>query len=340
MVLVVKILILFIIGLILTYQVNAHGKHDDIKFDSALNTGVDALVEEVNKDLMRAKQPGFSYLYDSAHDSLEGKVSLENGDAKALLTWARVLQHEHRFDVAKKYLNKSVLLDNKNINAFLLLARVHLATREYQLAKRACLNLVGLSDVVTSSICLLEAASYDGALDSSYKQLQRIVAQQALSDVQSQWAALVLADMAYRLFLAAESEMWLDKHFTKDDTHYLIEWADIKIELGKAQLVLDVLAPIVKKLKHTEDGLLLRLALAEKRFGQEKYWQLTADKRFAHLEDRQDVHHAGDMARYYLYVSANTERALYWAELNWQQVQEPKDRVLLERAQREYKRTD
>jgi hypothetical protein len=62
-------------------------------------------------------------------------------------------------------------------------------------------------------------------------------------------------------------------------------------------------------------------------------WQQRMKQRVKLRELRQDKHHAADLARYYLDIDANGQKALYWAKINWQQAQEYKDLELLKRAQ-------
>ncbi len=295
-------------------------------------------LEELEFYLQGAARPGHAHWYALAERVLAQSADDAFDDPRWLLARARVVQHRHHFDRAETLLHRVLAIDGDNVNAHLMLARIHLIRRDHAAARRACLNLVGHSDLLTSAICLLEVSGLDGQLSESYHQLSGIVRARQLDHRQLAWASQVLADMAYRLDRAEASERWLDAGLhASNDVSYLAAWADIKLERGKARRVLAQIIPLVPQPARAEDALLLRLALAERAVNraqgdQSRLWRHRADARFARREQSGDRHHAGDMARYYLDLADQPRKALQWAEINWRQVREPRDFILLERA--------
>jgi len=79
---------------------------------------------------------------------------------------------------------------------------------------------------------------------------------------------------------------------------------------------------------------LLRLAIAEKKLNKTgKKWQNLMAQRVTLREVRKDTFHASDLAKYYLDVQPNRDKALYWAHINWQQAKMSADEQLLIQAQ-------
>lgn len=50
-------------------------------------------------------------------------------------------------------------------------------------------------------------------------------------------------------------------------------------------------------------------------------------------EIRQDTFHASELAKYYINIQPNPDKALYWANINWQQAKMSMDQQLLKDAQ-------
>lgn len=104
---------------------------------------------------------------------------------------------------------------------------------------------------------------------------------------------------------------------------------------GNYQTILNTLPTLVTDKQNLEDALLLRLAIAEQSYNEHSgnQWQTLMAQRVALRELRQDRFHASDLAHYYLDINKQPEKALYWAEINWQQAKLDADQQLLTRAQ-------
>lgn len=305
------------------------------------SSSLDAAITVSEGLLARASQPGQSYLYSVAKATVAPWVKNDVENALLWVTWARILQNKHDFNGAKKSLAKALLLEPNNINAHLIMARIHLIHREYNSAEQSCQALIRSGDFISASVCKLEVQGHQGKLEQSYSGLKKIAESLPQSDPKQGWVGAVLADMAVRQGLWVESESLLDSHYDENELSVLIEWADVKLKLKKYDEVDKKLTSIDRRLPTSEDALLVRLAIAEIELNKAQLtsppntqWQKRVKERMELRELRQDLYHASDLTLFYLDIEPSAEKALYWAEVNWQQAQEYKDQRLLERARR------
>lgn len=286
-----------------------------------------------NAYLAQAPQPGEAHFYGLAQSLLKPFILNGTDNVKIWMAWAQVQQHQHAFDDAQTALRHVLEREPNNINAHLLAARIYLIKSDPVSARTACLKLLGHADLLTTSACTLEAISFQGDLTSVYKQLTQLVERHGLpQDERGPWLTQVLADMAMRLNDPAAAEKWLEQQdIAGASVNFLGQWADVQMSLNQPQNVLRVLQPLVEKATVIDDALLLRLALAEHTLAGQR-WQNQLHARMAQREQRADTQHASELARYYLDLNPQPQRALHWAQVNWQSAQEDSDRKLLERA--------
>jgi tetratricopeptide (TPR) repeat protein len=293
-------------------------------------------LETVREFIEQGQYPGESdYRYGRAKTWLQSQL-IKNKEASVelLYLYARVLQHQHQFDDALKYLDEALTLDPTSTNSWLLKSNIHIVQGDADLAKRACLAMLGSANIMVLSACALDVASQDGQLDKSYQELNRLYTSQGLADSpEQQWIVQMLADMALRNDMPVAAEKHLESFDLETaSVSILALWADTQLALLKYDQVLIRLAPIVNAHPIKDDALLLRLTLAEKAYSKLPYWQNIFAQRVALRELRNDSLHAAELARYYLDVNIKPEKALYWAEINWQVAQQYGDRKLLDRA--------
>jgi len=257
--------------------------------------------------------------------------------AKNSYLYARVLQREHQFSASLEVLNTLLLKYPNQVNARLLQANTLMVQGNFIAAKNSCLSLLGHSDLKTISICALDAQSQEQQLEQSYKTLalfmvKRDKHQNDDNSSQSQWGYQVLAEMALRLNQPVVALKYFESVSLPTAPVSLITlWADIQLSLGNIEQVLQKLPILADKIESIEDSLLLRLAIAELTTT-EKKWQNMMEKRVKLREIRQDSYHAADLARYYLDVKQEPEKAKYWAKINWSQAKMANDKALLARA--------
>jgi tetratricopeptide (TPR) repeat protein len=300
-------------------------------------------LKSVREFIEQGQYPGESdYRYGRAKTWLQSQLTQDKKVSTELLyLYARVLQHQHQFDGALKYLNEALALDPKDTNSWLLKSNIHMVQGDSDLAKQACLAMLGHTNIIVLTACALDVASQDGQLDDSYKQLNRLSTSKGLAKSPEQkWIAHMLADMALRNDMSVAAEKHLESFDLKTaSVSILALWADTQLALLKYDQVLIRLAPIVNAHPIKDDALLLRLTIAEKASSKLPYWQNIFAQRVALRELRNDSLHAAELARYYLDVNIKPEKALYWAEINWQVAQQYGDRTLLDRANNLWQKT-
>lgn len=297
---------------------------------------VASVVQLANQYLAQAAQPGQSRLYGVAEALLKPLIEKNTQDFSVLLAWAQVQQHQHRFGVAQDVLQKILAQQPDNLTANLLAARLQLIQGDAIAAQAICLRLLGHADLLTLSVCTLEARSTLGAkeLGDSYVQLQEIVNSQGLPDDERQvWIMQILADMAQRLDKPQAAIDYLNTLTSSNSLSVWVQWADAQLALKSYQRVMDQLTPLVNTNTAADDALLVRLAIAEKNLVSATRWQDQVRQRMTLRELRDDQAHAADLAIYYLDVAPDAQKAVHWAERNWQQAREASDKQLLLRAQ-------
>jgi len=311
---------------------------------------VDQAIKTSENLLARANQPGRSGLYSLADSSLSPWLKKDTENALLWITWARIQQQKHDFDGAIESLNNALKLEPKNINAHLIMARIHVIQQRFELANKSCIELINSGDLLAGSICKFEVASHQGLLKESYDSLKRLVSSLPETNSKKAWAISNLSEMAARQELwqereawldliytendIREREAWLDLIYTENDISILVDWADAKLKLKKYHEVSNKLSAIVERAPSSEDAILIKLALAEKHLNNNEtnIWKQRVKKRIELREKRGDLYHASDLAIYYLDIEPNSQKALKWAEINWQQAREYKDETLLIRA--------
>ncbi|HEY6529708.1 MAG TPA: tetratricopeptide repeat protein [Cellvibrionaceae bacterium] len=286
--------------------------------------------------MQQAMLPGQSNLYGRAQAVLAPVMAKHPASAEFWLTWAQLLQHQHQFSSAKQALDEVFARDPHNVTASLLAARIALIQGNAAQAKRHCISLLGRSELVTVSACALEAASYSdkASLQSSYAQLRQLATGTFADAEQGIWLQQILADMALRLDQPQAALNHLTPMPAQASVSLWSQWAGVQLALHNYEELLSTLGTLVRALSDQDDALLVRLALAEKRLSPGEYnWQQLITEKIHLREQRGDTQHAADMCLFYLDISPDPQKALQWAKQNWQQAQEPADRILLARAQ-------
>lgn len=288
-----------------------------------------------NNYLAMAGLPGQSRLYGLAQAALKPLIENKTDSTQVWLAWAQVLQHQHAFDEALSAIAKVTEQEPKNINANLLAARIYLIQDKPAQARQACLKLLGYADLLTTGACILEITSHQpGELSSSYDELIKLVKREGFpTDERGPWLAQVLADMAMRQENLKAAEGWLTPQLNNATVNYLAQWADTQLAQGLNEKVISYLSSIVTSASEVDDLLLLQLSIAEKKSSTDTKWQKQLAERVELREQREDSAHANELARYYLDINPQPQKALQWAQVHWQNSREYNDKKLLERAQ-------
>ncbi|MCF7499612.1 hypothetical protein [Pseudoalteromonas sp. L1] len=255
----------------------------------------------------------------------------ETDDPDIHYYYARLLQREHKFELALAVLNDLLKNDPSHVNSILLKANILKVQGQFAAANSSCLSLMGKASIETISTCSLDVKSQMGDLAKSYEGLKKIIKERNIS----MNTRHVLAEMAYRLNMPEQTLQYLNEvDLAKAPVSLVVLWANAQLALGNNEKVLVTLSKLTADESNLEDALLLRLAQAElnKEDSQSSKWQTLLKKRVTLRELRQDTYHASDLAWYYLMINHDPTKATYWANVNWQHAKLESDKRLLELA--------
>nr|WP_205967665.1 hypothetical protein [Paraglaciecola sp. 20A4] len=304
---------------------------------------IDSPREKVASLLAQANMPGLaSRSYGQASALTEQLLDTSPKDRQLLFYKARIAQHYHRFDKAIILLNDILRFEPNHASALLLKANILLVQGNLAQAKRTCLQLLGVTELWISGACALEVNAQEGKgsdnAEVSYVHLQSLMQNRSSGshvEIEQQlWLTQILAELAAKqgLYDIALKHL-LAFDLTQVPVSYLVLWADIQLAKDSAHQVMKILGPIVEQADSFDDALLLRLALAEQQISKKTHvWAQRLSQRISVRLQRQDTAHAADIARYYLDISPDRKKALFWAKINWQHARLDADKRLLERA--------
>jgi predicted Zn-dependent protease len=203
----------------------------------------------------------------------------------------------------------------------------------YDEAKASCQPLVRLAPELVYTVCETSIDAVSGSAGPAYDRLATTIRQsRRLSPDENEWASSTLGEIALRLGHDRDAETAFSTALAidPDDPYVLAAYADLLLDLERPADAIKLVAG-----RTDNDGLLLRLALAEAR--------AHAPEAAAHAEMlgarfdashlRGDTVHRREEARFELALRADAKAALALARANWDVQREPWDvRILLESA--------
>jgi predicted Zn-dependent protease len=246
---------------------------------------------------------------------------------------ASLAQFRHDFDGALADLSAVLAREPRNAQARALRATIHIVQARYDQARTDCQALHGATSELIATGCEAMVDGLTGKVAAAYATLSEAYrANPQASPAEKLWVLIRLAEMAQRQGNAGAAE----RHFRDalalqiTDTFLLAAYADFLLDRKRHAEVQAML-----KDKTPSDGLLLRLALAERELkaptAADRAAQLSARYQAAGM--RGDTVHQQEESRFDLQVFNDAPRALWLARENWKVQKEPRDaRVLLEAA--------
>jgi predicted Zn-dependent protease len=247
-----------------------------------------------------------------------------------LVLRATIRQSNHDFDSALNDLALALEREPNNAQAWLTRATVLQVQGKYAEALQSCEALRRSSPVIYVA-CAANAASLSGQGRTSYDSLLRALGQK-LPPTQQAWILTSLAEIAERLGLREQAEQHFQAALNAQtpDAYLKAAYADFLLDQKRYDDVVAMLEDDTRA-----DGLLLRLALAEKALGSPSAERHIAalTSRFEANRLRDDRAHLREEARFTLHFLQKPEQALALAKENWQVQREPADaRIVLEAA--------
>ena len=249
-----------------------------------------------------------------------------------LVTRATLLQSSHDFPRALADLGKAIARDPGNARAVLVRATVLTVVGKFKDAEADCERLLGLTQDLYVLLCVASVDAVTGKAQPAQIALERrLAAVPDTAPADLSWVESVLGEIAQR-----QGDSAADAHFRAAlaadpaDLYTLGAYGDWLLEHNRAAEVL----PLVQD-KQRVDGLLLRLALAQKDLGLPEAEATVSllRARFDASRLRGDTVHRREEARFQLALNGDAKAALRLARDNWNVQREPADlRILAEAA--------
>lgn len=271
--------------------------------------------------------------YFGRAEAVLAPLARSNPSAEMLTLRAVLAQNRHDFSAALADLRRALALRPRLTGAWLTQAAVHQVQGRYSEALQSCLVVSRQAAGLAGRVCVESVLADSGQLEPAYRRLAGLLSVAGPEPAEErQWAWTVLAEMAERLgdVEAAERHYRQALSIGRLSAYSLAGFADFLLDRQRYAEVVALLAE-----EQRADGLLLRLALAERRLGRSEAEEhrRTLAARFADSRRRGDTSHQGDEARFELQLNGEPEQALALAAANWQVQREPRDaRILLEAA--------
>jgi tetratricopeptide (TPR) repeat protein len=250
-----------------------------------------------------------------------------------LVLRATIRQSSHDFEGALADLDRVVSIAPDDAQAWITRSVVLAVRGRYDEAKASCQPLVRLAPELVYTVCETSIDAVSGSAGPAYDRLATTIRQsRRLSPDENEWASSTLGEIALRLGHDRDAETAFSTALVidPDDPYVLAAYADLLLDLERPADAIKLVAG-----RTDNDGLLLRLALAEARAHAPEATahaeMLGARFDASHL--RGDTVHRREEARFELALRAHPKTALALALANWDVQREPWDvRILLESA--------
>lgn len=286
-------------------------------------------------DIQLARERSDPRYLGHAQAALAPWWTIEDAPVEVLVLRATIEQSLHDFDAALRDLDRAVKARPNHPQAWVTRAVVLTVRGRYEEARASCDRLAPLTTELVVTVCQTSIDSVTGHAVQAYERLETVLARAGGGRVtpdEEAWARGSLGEYAQRANKLDEAE----KHFRRtleidqDDSYVRAALADLLIDRGRFADAIELV-----KGREVNDGLLLRLALAEKKNGSREadghVEMLKA--RFEASRQRGDVVHRREEARFRLELEGDARRALDLAKDNWDVQKEPWDvRVFVEAA--------
>ncbi len=246
-----------------------------------------------------------------------------------LLARATILQSSHQFGRALADLDTVIGREPDNASAILVRATVKTVIGKYVDARNDCDRLANLVQHNYFLTCVAGILSTTGKATEARTALEQ--ASGATADMRGLIASLLAEITARQGDGAAERHFRTALKEVPHDDYSLGAYCDWLLEQGRPAEVVSLVENQKRK-----DGMLLRLALAEKALGlktaQASIAELAA--RFAASRARGDTVHRREESRFQLALNNDVQAALKLATENWDVQKEPADLLILAEAAR------
>ncbi|GGD78790.1 hypothetical protein GCM10011357_37190 [Lacimicrobium alkaliphilum] len=246
---------------------------------------------------------------------------------------ARVQQHQHDFKAASQTLEDALNQAPRDAGLLLLKASVLNNLGRYSAATEACKKLLGLTNAAVVTACVVDTRAQQDpeGIQTYYGDLLQMVERtQGQNSTHQIWISQILAELALSMGQPVKAQQHIQNlTLSAAPLSAIALWADIQFAQDNDQQVLNSLVTLTEDHVFIDDALLLRLAMAEKFTDSGSQWLKAMQQRIAQRTAAHNYAHAAELAKFYLYVEPNPEKANYWAEVNYRHAKSQMDADLL-----------
>jgi tetratricopeptide (TPR) repeat protein len=245
---------------------------------------------------------------------------------------AKVRASNHEFERALADLDQALARHPQDAQALFERATISTVLGRFEAASADCRALAALAPNLFAVACDAAVRGATGDARGAMVDLKAALSRASVSPGEGGWVESLLGELAMRTGDLTQAEACFKRSLlaSPEDAYTLSALSDLLLDAKRAREVIPLLSPLVRI-----DGLLLRLAIAERDLGLPAAEAHVAElaERFADARLRGSAVHRREEARFELMLRGNAERALTLALANFAVQREPWDsRLVLEAA--------
>jgi len=248
---------------------------------------------------------------------------------------ADVLQHNHAFDQAAAELDQLLSIDPGNQFALQMKSQIHLVIGDYRLVQSLCEALASYGHRMSAHNCQAQLDGVSGAALPALTHVDSLLNSKALSRGEALELNITAAGLAHRLGEHDRAELYYTTAFrlSPSNDYVLVNYADWLLERDRAVDAASLLVSESGNANKFELQLVYLQALLLSD-NQEEATGLLPEIRntISIMEGRGEERPSKLLARYYLTIAHDFDRAHREALRNWQIQKEPSDSWMLARS--------
>ena len=293
-------------------------------------TRLDLALPLAQIDISRARATGDLRFLGYAEATLAPWMRQPTIAPQVLVLNATILQSRHAFDASLAELDQALKARPEDAQAWLTRATVLRVLGRYSEAMLSCQHMAMAADRGVTALCTQSLRGLTGHLEDAYATIAALAIPGLPAEVRA-WRYSELGEMAERLGHDEAAERWFREglQLAPADFYMRTACADLLLRHSRAAETLELLAG-----HEGMEPMLLRIAIAHRQLhdGASAQTEALLSGAFDVEQQRGDVVHRREQARFLLDVNQQPTAALSAAEENWKVQREPDDILILLRA--------
>jgi tetratricopeptide (TPR) repeat protein len=310
-------------------ELPAGARHASATARALAATRLDVALPLARIDISRARATGDLRFLGYADAILSPWMKQTNVAPQVLVLEATILQSRHAFAASLDALDRALKARPEDVQGWLTRATVLRVLGRYDEALDSCRHLTAADPAITT-LCEQSLRGLTGHLKDAYAAIDALFPQELPPEGRA-WRYSELGEMAERLGNDGAAEQWLRTglQLAPDDFYMRTALADLLLRQARASETLQLLQGY-----QSMEPMLLRIAIAHGQLhdGASPKAELLLSSAFDVEEQRGEVVHRREQARFLLDIDRQPMAALAAARENWRVQREPDDILILLRA--------